>query len=69
MRIIALSCLLLSACSNMTLNQKRALAIGVTVLAVGAAAAHGHGDNRPAANGGAIGQPPSCHPQPDGTCR
>lgn len=38
----------LAACSNLTLNQKRALAIGGSMLVVGFAAAHGHGDTRPA---------------------
>lgn len=46
--LLVLCSLLLTACSSMTLNQKRALTIGAYILAIGAIEAHGHGDNRPA---------------------
>jgi len=59
--------ILVSGCA-LTPTQKKVATFTAAVLVAGAIAAHQSGGNSAAAPG-PVGPPPSCTPQPNGTCR
>lgn len=63
--------LAITGCASMTERQKHWAGIAAGVLVVGAIAAHRGGDSAttPTSAAGTVGPGPSCHPQPDGSCR
>jgi hypothetical protein len=58
----------LCGCASMTEREKKWTGVIVGAVVVGALAAHRSGGSAPQ-SGAAVGQPPSCFPQPDGSCR
>lgn len=60
--------LALNGCASMTERQKKWTGVIVGAVVVGTLAAHRSGSDAPS-TASAVGPGPSCHPQPDGSCR